>query len=246
MFKKLSAASIVATVSQAASGSFKYDLNGADWDKVEALCGTGKEQSPINLYKWMTDQHPDQRIEGFNYMNYGADAGLTINKTTDTMTMAFTDGRLNLTMPLKTSDTKPLSATTSNFYPVQLHFHAPSEHTVNGMFYDLEMHIVHTYKDGSLGAVLGIFFDVEKGGWGLTEATRKPDDWAEASVGNKSNEFIESLMFGEATEEGTALGEVALGKFLSEVDMRKFWSYDGSLTTPPCTEGIKWHVVEEV
>ena len=198
MFTKLTAAALVATASQAASGSFKYDLNGADWDKVDALCGTGMEQSPINLYKWMTDMHPDQKIEGFNYRNYGADAGLMINKTTDTMKMAFTDGRLNLTMaPQKsaTFDTSPEQASRSDFYPIQLHFHAPSEHTVNGMFYDLEMHIVHTYEDGSLGAVLGIFFDVEKGGWGLTEATRKPDDWAEASVGNKSNEFIESLMF---------------------------------------------------
>ena len=98
MLRKVSAALLVAAVSQAASGSFKYDLNGADWDKVEALCGTGTEQSPINLYKWMTDMHPDQKIEGLNYMNYGTDAGLIINKTTDTMKMGFTDGRLNLTM----------------------------------------------------------------------------------------------------------------------------------------------------
>ena len=62
----------------------------------------------------------------------------------------------------------------------------------------------------------------------------------------KTNPLIESLMFKEATEEGYGLGEVPLADFLATVDMRKFWSYEGSLTSPPCTEGIKWHVIEEV
>ena len=40
--------------------------------------------------------------------------------------------------------------------------------------------------------------------------------------------------------------EAALNDFLKDVDMRRYWSYDGSFTTPPCTEGIKWSVVTEV
>ena len=40
--------------------------------------------------------------------------------------------------------------------------------------------------------------------------------------------------------------EAALNDFLKNVDMRRYWSYDGSFTTPPCTEGIKWSVVTEV
>lgn len=40
--------------------------------------------------------------------------------------------------------------------------------------------------------------------------------------------------------------ETALNDFLKNVDMRRYWSYDGSFTTPPCTEGIKWSVVTEV
>lgn len=42
--------------------------------------------------------------------------------------------------------------------------HAPSEHTVKGQHYDLELHFVHTYLDGSLGAVIGVFFDTKAGG----------------------------------------------------------------------------------
>ena len=90
----------------------------------------------------------------------------------------------------------------------------------------MEMHIVHLYPDRSLGAVLGIFFDVERGT-------------------NDGITFIESLEFSEADScPGHELGEVPLRSFLESLDLTEFWSYDGSLTTPVCTEGIKWTVLD--
>ena len=71
--------------------------------------------------------------------------------------MDFNDGRAEITF----------ANGPSNFYPTQINFHAPSEHTVNGYNYDLEMQILHTYAGGSLGGVISFFFDVEKGGMGL-------------------------------------------------------------------------------
>ena len=56
---------------------------------------------------------------------------------------------------------------TTLYNPLQFHFHAPSEHTVDGKFYDLEVHFVHTLADQASGAnkytVYGVFFDVETG-----------------------------------------------------------------------------------
>ena len=135
----------------------------------------------------------------------------------------------------------------SLYEPLQLNFHSPSEHTVGGKYYDLEMHIIHQYKgtSGQLGAVIAIFFDVEEGG-------------------DFYNSFIGSLDFENAVpyspgdpdppndEEpippifGTPLLNVQLASLLTAIDMTKYWSYPGSLTTPPCTEGIKWTVIKEV
>ena len=120
----------------------------------------------------------------------------------------------------------------SLYEPLELHFHSPSEHTVAGKHHDLEMHIVHQYKgtNGQLGAVIAIFFDREDGG-------------------NSYNAFIGSLDFEnavpytegdpEAEPEpipeifGTPLINANLASFLSAVDMTRYWSYPGSLTTPP-------------
>ena len=39
---------------------------------------------------------------------------------------------------------------------------------------------------------------------------------------------------------------MGVNDFLSTVNMKEYWSYDGSFTTPPCTEGIKWTVIKQV
>lgn len=112
----------------------------------------------------------------------------------------------------------------SVFSPAQFHFHAPSEHSVDGKLYDLEFHMVHSYADtnGMFGGVIGIFFDVEEGG-------------------DYPNPLLDALW----NEEGLEVN-IPLASFLAGVDMTEYWNYNGSLTTPPCTEGIKWTVVKEV
>jgi carbonic anhydrase len=75
-------------------------------------------------------------------------------------------GEMNVTFPYGDDDT---------FVPINFHFHAPSDHTIRGKHFDLEMHIVHLRKQTKgLGAVLTIPFDTKLGG-------------------NIHNDFIESL-----------------------------------------------------
>jgi carbonic anhydrase len=59
-----------------------------------------------------------------------------------------------------------------------LHFHSPSEHTFDGKYYDMEMHIVHQDYNSDKLAVIAVFFDMEKGG-------------------NQSSPFIDSLNIDE-------------------------------------------------
>lgn len=56
------------------------------------------------------------------------------------------------------------STTSKRYAPLQLHFHAPSEHTFNGKHYDLELHIVNANADRSDLSVISISFDVQDGG----------------------------------------------------------------------------------
>ena len=112
--------------------------------------------------------------------------------------------------------------TKSVFSPLQFHFHAPSEHSVDGKLYDLEVHFVHLYKEsGDLGAVIGIFFDKEEGG-------------------DYESEFLNNLW------DGGDEVVIQVESFLRNVDFSEYWNYPGSLTTPPCTEGIIWTVIKDV
>ena len=159
------------------------------------------------------------QVNGYGYQNY---PNATETRNPNTIVTNVGDGEFQIDFP---------DGSKSLFTPLQFHFHAPSEHTVNGKLYDMELHIVHYYKGqpSQLGAVIGIFFDRKAGG-------------------NYANPLLSSLNFSNTTEEGVQvpISNVNLASFLGGLDFSKYWSYRGSLTTPPCTEGIKWTVLEQV
>lgn len=104
---------------------------------------------------------------------------------------------------------------------VQFHFHASSEHTFDGSTYDLEMHVVHANEAGDL-AVLGVVI--------------------EAGEHNESLDPIFNNLPRELSSPTEIAGvDVNLADILP--DELAAWRYSGSLTTPPCSEGVAWHVL---
>ncbi len=104
----------------------------------------------------------------------------------------------------------------------QIHFHEPSEHRINGIIYPIEMHLVHVSKTGSI-SVLGLL----------------------GEEGDESQlfEFFESFL---PIKEGM-IKDIHQKIDLSSLFLedKPYYSYKGSLTTPPCTENVNWIVFKE-
>lgn len=108
------------------------------------------------------------------------------------------------------------------FELLQFHFHHPSEHLLAGRAFELELHFVHRSDTGQL-AVLGVFIQL-----GTENAALEPI-WAAMPT-----------EAGPAQEIGTPIRPAAL----LPTD-RGFFRYQGSLTTPPCSEGVLWTMFKQ-
>lgn len=102
----------------------------------------------------------------------------------------------------------------------QLHVHTPSEHSIAGERYAMELHLVHKNGAGRL-AVVGVMFDQG------AEAKALEPIWSRWPAQPKLEQKLKQPF------DPTAL--------LPEV--RTAYQYEGSLTTPPCTEGVSWNVL---
>jgi carbonic anhydrase len=104
----------------------------------------------------------------------------------------------------------------------QFHFHHPSEEHVRGHGYDLVAHLVHADAAGHLAVVAVLF---EKG---------------------SENAFIESLWKNIPSEKGKAVA--VSGMTINVKDLlppdHGYYTFAGSLTTPPCSEGVTWYVLK--
>jgi carbonic anhydrase len=108
------------------------------------------------------------------------------------------------------------------FELVQFHFHVGSEHRVQGRGYDMELHLVHRDAEGRL-AVVGVV---------LERGAAQPvlqQVWA-----NLPLEKHEPLPAQQALDPSALL----------PAD-RRYYTYMGSLTTPPCSEGVLWMVMQQ-
>ncbi len=105
----------------------------------------------------------------------------------------------------------------------QFHFHSPSENQIDGKSHPMEAHLVHADKDGNL-AVVALMFD-------------------ESAEDNAGLEQFWSQMPAKAEETTALTAKTDVSKLLPAD--HDYYRFNGSLTTPPCTEGVVWLVMKQ-
>lgn len=170
------------------------------WGEINpdyAVCGTGKSQSPIDVESATGDDLTNisfyYQPSEVNILNNGH----TVQVNYDAGSYIELDG--------------------ARYDVAQFHYHAPSEHAVDGKLFAAELHIVHKNADGGL-AVVGILLD-------------------EGAQNDALQPFIENLP-AEESEASDAGVKINAADLLPA--MQTTYRYSGSLTTPPCSEGVNW------
>ena len=125
------------------------------------------------------------------------------------------------TVQINYSGADTLTVGDEQFALVQYHFHAPSEHTISGRHAPMEMHLVHKSAAGTL-AVLGVL--IEEG----SENAAFAPVWANLPTAKGMETHYEHL-------------QVDVDDLLPAT--RTAYRYSGSLTTPPCSEQVRWFVL---
>jgi carbonic anhydrase len=189
------------------------ELGPAAWSEIDESfeqCLQGDEQSPVDLTNAVPADLPELE---FDY----AETPLVVENTGHVIEASVPESS-NLTLTIG-GDVYRL---------VQFHFHAPSEHSVDGQRYAAEAHLVHESEEGELAVVALLI---------------QPGD-----VGPELDETVLESAPSEAGEEVELDGDLSPLLLLLVADSTTaygtdYYTYPGSLTTPGCSEGVRWIVM---
>jgi len=179
-------------------------------------CGSGTRQSPVNI-----DTRSVTRLNGPPLLVKYGPSELAIENT----------GHV-VEVPIPAGVTDTLRIGDDSYQLTQYHFHAPSEHAINGRLADVEAHFVHQNSQGDI-AVVGVFF----------------------RIGPDPNPLLTKILFSApvtANREVT-IGEASPAELFPRVDngshrnlkVASFYTYSGSLTTPDCSQDVRWSVLAD-
>lgn len=171
-----------------------------DLDPSYEVCGTGTHQSPIDI---STPSEKDLANIVFNYES----SQVNILNNGHTVQVNYDAGSY-------------LELDTIRYDLLQFHYHAPSEHVIDGKSFPAEIHIVHKNTDGQL-AVVGILLD-------------------EGGKNSALNPFIHNLPVEKSDVKDVGV-TINASEFLPT--LQTTFRYSGSLTTPPCSEEVNWLVM---
>lgn len=183
---------------------YEGEAGPSHWGEISeeyATCAKGQKQSPIDISKAQDENLTDIV---FNYKP----SKINIINNGHTVQVNYDEG-------------SSIKVNGSEYKLVQFHFHDPSEHTINGKSFGMELHLVHKNEKGEL-AVVGVLIENGK------ENAAYNTVWANIP-----------LKAGEKKE---------LKETVNAADLlpasKLYYTYPGSLTTPPCTEGVTWLVLK--
>lgn len=174
------------------------------WGELEdefTTCSTGAAQSPIDV--------PDDPV-----------------LSSEPIELDYTDADFQArdtghTVELEATSPQNITVDGTEYTFQQMHYHAPSEHTLDGADYAAEFHFVHQSNDGDL-AVIGVL---------AAEGENNPA-WSPV---------IEAVPAAQDEDSAEVTG-LALSSLLPE--SLDHYEYDGSLTTPPCSESVRWLLLQ--
>ena len=209
--------------SKTCNENWNYNNQGKDWN---CDCSEGKTQSPIDI---KTDQVFNSRVKPvFYYKEFTPE-----NKQD---TFVFKDNTIRLQ---SNNLGRVVTLDGNSFKAKEIVFHTPSQHKIDGKFYDMEMEVIHEGESPDVIAehlTLSILFEATPGVY---------------------NKFLDDLDFfnlpGPTQRKKNLKSKINLNKIFYEIQSTSypnweefsFFTYEGSLSAPPCTEKTIVYVKKE-